>query len=149
MFNGRHSGFIVTGSLALAVQGLVDESTIKDIDLILLNPDDCLLAILRGLAEANKKEYKYIPPGEVPFTFEFRGVSVDVWVKYPAGNLGPVDYCAHTNPDYPGLVVYEFEKFHYTTVEWVIKAKGQMNRQKDYKDLQTIIHRLIDLLHIK
>jgi hypothetical protein len=73
--------FVVTGSYALALNGLVDLAKVKDLDIILVKPTEESLGIIARLMDASPAKTSPKEGGELKAIFMHDGIKVDVFVK--------------------------------------------------------------------
>lgn len=113
--------FIVTGGTVLELHGL--KSTAQDLDLILVNPSEEALTVLRAMQEASPAKTKPYGGGGLTAILMHEGVKVDFWV---------LDSYKDTTLSYPG------EDFEVANVGAIIRAKKAIGRFKDFADLKVI-----------
>lgn len=121
-------GFVLTGSLALMYHGLIDESRVNDIDLILVNPSENARAVLDNL-QAAEPSPKFRPGGPVNYSFFYEGVKIDIWVQ---------DRYEEER------VVMTEEGIRLANVKHIVQAKKSINRPKDWVNLMQIAKRIYD-----
>lgn len=108
--------FILTGSTALKMHGLVDSAS--DIDIILINPTEECRKILEKLEEKSNNQNTY--KARVAYIFEHEGVKIDVFIENEK-----VDCCS-----YEGIFINPIKK--------IVEAKKKIARTKDFAQLRKI-----------
>jgi len=122
--------FILTGSLALRYHGL--EVSVKDLDIILINPTSETLSVLKVLCEVSPV-YTNVPSEykgrwECKYQFHLGGVNVDVFIE------NNTKICLQTSEGISINPIYD-----------IVKAKQRMNRTKDHFSLFTISQLFFDI----
>lgn len=115
--------FIVTGSVALAYQGLADPDQCHDLDIIAYNPSNMTFL----LARTNNSGDDY--DGSDLYIFKYDDVEVNVFVEHTP--IPVRDFSQSAN----GL--------HYSTVMPILKAKTMYGREKDYKQIMAVAARIL------
>ena len=113
--------FLLTGSKALSLMGLVDKSKVGDIDLLLINPSGETKAILERLQAANPAKTTPCSGGDVAFIFMHNDVKIDVFIEYKAVNT-----------------VLSADGILLNPVDRIIQAKKKSNRMKDWQQLRSM-----------
>ena len=108
--------FILTGSAALKLHGLVDSAS--DIDIILVNPTAECRKIIEKLEESSNKRNTY--KSSVAYIFEHEDVKIDIFIESTK-----VDCCS-----YEGIFI--------NPVKRIIEAKKKQARTKDFAQLRKI-----------
>lgn len=120
--------FVLTGSLALAYHGLLEFSEAKDLDIILIKPDETAKKVLKNLTEANPSP-KHKEGSPVSYSFIIESVKIDVWVvdSYPTERL------IRTEDD-----------IRISTIKEIVKAKKSYNRSKDWVQLMQLSRKIFN-----
>jgi hypothetical protein len=108
--------FIITGSTALKMHGLVDSSS--DIDIILVNPTEECKKIIEKLEEKSNKQNTY--KESVAYIFKHEDVKIDIFIE-----TVKVDCCS-----YEGVFINPIKK--------IVEAKKKIARTKDFAQLRKI-----------
>lgn len=108
--------FILTGSTALKMYGLVDSAS--DIDIILVNPTEECKKIIEKLEEKSNKKNTY--KANVAYIFEHEGVKIDIFFQHEK-----TDCCS-----YEGIFINPINK--------IVEAKKKIARTKDFAQLRKI-----------
>lgn len=108
--------FILTGSTALKMYGLVDSAS--DIDIILVNPTEECKKIIEKLEEKSNKQNTY--KASVAYIFEHEGVKIDIFIE-----TTKTDCCS-----YEGIFINPIKK--------IVEAKKKIARTKDFAQLRKI-----------
>lgn len=111
---------LISGSTALRHYGLTDKEG-GDLDLVLVNPTEEALSVLKSIQEGFPARTKPYPDGSVSFIFMHDGVKVDIFIrdkKLP-------------NP-------FEINGVKLDSIKNIIEAKRKMNRLKDWAQLRNI-----------
>jgi hypothetical protein len=106
--------FILTGSTALKMYGLVDSAS--DIDIILVNPTEECKKIIEKLEEKSNKQNTY--KSTVAYMFEHEGVKIDIFIE-----TVKVDCCS-----YEGILINPIKR--------IVEAKKKIARIKDFAQLR-------------
>lgn len=121
--------FVVTGSVALAYQGLIDPEKCHDVDILVYNPCGAGLAYLMengtGINYGDEEEDQL-------FIFKRDGVEVNIWVF-----MQPISVREFTQSA-SGL--------HYSTVMRILMAKSHFGRDKDYKQIMAVAERILSIV---
>lgn len=117
--------FIVTGGTVLQLHGLKEKA--PDLDLILVNPSEEALTVLRAMQEASPAKTKPFGGGGLAAILMHEGVKVDFWIQN--------DF-KETTLNYLG------EDFEIANVGAIIRAKKSIGRFKDFADLKIIAARI-------
>jgi hypothetical protein len=124
--------FVVTGSFVLSEYGLVPKTSVMDVDIVLIQPEQSTIDTLnRLMAEypskvklpsigqipeaATGKKSTTKPPLEISASFIFDKVVVDIFIK---------DTLTYPTINVDGL--------KYTTIPPILEAKKRYNRMKDW-----------------
>jgi hypothetical protein len=110
--------FIVTGSYALSKMGLVEESKVGDLDIILVKPIESTLEVLKRLQEEHPAKTKMYADG---YIFLIDNIKVDIFCKQDKINTE--------------LIV---DNIYIATVDHIVREKKICNRLKDWKQLRKI-----------
>lgn len=113
--------FILTGSTALKLHGLVDSSS--DIDIILIKPSEECINILEKLEEKSNLKKNY--PSTNFFMFYHEGVKIDVFIENEK-----IECCT-------------FDDILISPIKKIIDAKKKMARLKDIAQLRKIAASII------
>lgn len=111
---------ILTGSYALYLMGLREESQVGDLDIIVVNPSNKAVELFEALMKDKPALTKPASGGRVSYIFELNGVKVDVFIRgaseIPEARLkkGP---------------------FLVASVRHIVKEKKRANRLKDWQTL--------------
>ena len=108
--------FIVTGSFALFRYGLYPTKAIQDLDILLVNPTEGTMCLIKGLMKDEPAKTSTKGKGELKAIFMFNGVKVDVF----SVKLEP-------------FVIMDGVK--YATITHIINAKKEVGRLKDFTAL--------------
>ena len=108
--------FILTGSTALKMHGLVDSAS--DIDIILVNPTEECKKMIEKLEEKSNKQNTY--KASVAYIFEHEGVKIDIFIE-----TVKTDCCS-----YEGVFINPIKK--------IVEAKKKIARTKDFAQLRKI-----------
>ena len=123
------SDFIVTGSLALNLFGLVEDNQVKDLDVILLYPREELINKLRFMEKTspakNRSEYLINLQKENLIRVCIDNVNVDFFIDNRIR-----DYVLHHG-------------IPFNTVKEIVIAKKSMGRLKDFIQLSDIANRIV------
>jgi hypothetical protein len=115
--------FILGGSTALAYYGLLPEGKAKDLDIILVNPDENTLSLLEKLQEISPAKTKPLKGSNarVNYIIDHFGVKIDFFVLKDR-----ID----TEFEYKGILL--------NTIPNIVKAKKEANRPKDWLQLRNL-----------
>lgn len=120
--------FVVTGSLAMSYMGLVDRKDVGDIDIILVNPTEESINILKRLAadqpaKTKAPEYK----GESMFIFQHEETKIDIFIlKTPIETKMKV------------------EGFWISPLQRILQSKKEHNRPKDWIQMMKISRKIFN-----
>lgn len=120
-------GFILTGSTALAYHGLLQFDEAKDLDIILVTPNEAAIAILDKFQAASPSP-KFKVGGCVNYSFIFEGVKVDIWI------VGSINETKCFNED--GIRI--------ATIRHIVAAKQNIGRSKDWIQLMQLANKIFD-----
>jgi hypothetical protein len=112
--------FVVTGSYALSKFGLIDQSSVMDIDIILVNPKESTKELAARLIKDNPAKTKPTLNGDVNAIFMFDGVKIDLF---------------YTDKKQDSLELSDFE---ISKISTIVKAKKKYNRLKDWLQLRRL-----------
>lgn len=119
--------FIITGSIALSLHGLIPvKEDYDDIDIIMVDVPTTTIEKLDLLSRVHKSQKNpsiYNTPNMYRFTY--KGVDVDVWIEPKRNNL------------------LMYNGFWVSGVKEIIDAKKRFGRAKDYIQINDIV---VDLL---
>lgn len=109
------SKFVVTGSYALSLYGLIDSSFVKDIDIILVKPDAIAIANIENFVKDFPAKTKANGESILKGIFVLDNIKIDVFVddKYTESTL-----C--------------IDGIEYAKVPPIIRAKQSFGRMKDW-----------------
>jgi len=123
------SEFIVTGSLALNLFGLVKDDNVKDLDVILIHPTISLIKSLRLLEKTSpaigRSEYHINLQKDDLIRVSMNGINVDFFI----------DTKERECVNHFGIL--------FSTINEIVKAKKLMGRLKDYIQLMGIANEII------
>lgn len=122
------NGFILTGSTALAYHGLLEISEAKDLDILLVKPDQGALDVLNKLQAANPSA-KFREGGPVKYSFIYEDVKVDVWILD-----SHEDSTFTCTPD--GIRI--------ASIRSIVNAKKHIGRSKDWIHLMQLANKIFD-----
>lgn len=111
---------LVTGSTALRHYGLTDKIE-SDLDLVLVNPTEEALSVLKSMQEAYPARSKPYEGGSVAFIFKHKDVKIDIFIRQEK----------LPNP-------FELGGVKLDSIKNIVKAKQGMGRLKDYAQLRMI-----------
>lgn len=119
---------IVTGSHALSLLGMTDQIP-NDLDIILINPTDESINILKRLQEAGPYESvsKPYPSSKELYRIQHDNIKVDFFVE-----------CADNTQS------IELDGYSISTVGSIVKAKRGYNRLKDWFQLRRMARGICD-----
>lgn len=112
--------FVVTGSYAMFLHGLLDEKSVADLDIILVNPTPETKILLGKLQEAQPAKTQS-GSGEVSAIFMHDKVKIDVFIL-----------------DKRIINALSFEGIDVSPIGRIITAKQKYNRLKDWIHLRNI-----------
>jgi hypothetical protein len=112
--------FVVTGSFAMFLHGLIDEKNVSDLDIILVNPTPETKILLNKLQEAQPAKTQP-GSGEVSAIFMHDNVKIDVFIL-----------------DKPVTNTLIFEGIEVSPVGRIILAKQKYGRMKDWIHLRNM-----------
>lgn len=112
---------IITGSTALALHGLGKLTDAKDLDLVLVKPDDASKEVLSRL-QNDKPNKKIKQGGSLTYSFFYEDVKVDIWA---------VD-------THDGQLLTTVDGVQVASIESIIQAKLSYNRPKDWLQLMKL-----------
>lgn len=118
--------FLLTGSKALSLMGLVDTNNVGDIDIILVNPTDEAKSILARLQKDNPAKTKPISGGKVAYIFMHEGIKVDVFIE---------DKMVRTVLNADGILLNPADR--------IVQAKKKSDRLKDWIQLRKIANKIV------
>jgi hypothetical protein len=116
--------FIVTGSYALSLIGLVDEKKVQDIDIILVNPKDEAKALAESMMKQSPAKTTPYNGGSVNAIFTLDGSKIDLFY---------LDKKQET---------MKLEEFEIRKLIDIVKAKKHFNRMKDWIQLRNIASKI-------
>lgn len=127
---------LISGSTALHYYGLTDKEG-GDLDLVLVNPTEEALSVLKSIQEGFPARTKPYPDGSVSFIFMHDGVKVDIFIrdKKLPNPFDKVDIFI-SNEKLPNP--FEINGVKLDSIKNIIKAKRNMNRLKDWAQLRNI-----------
>lgn len=111
---------IITGSLALELHGFKVEK--NDIDLILVNPAEASVEMLKRLAEESPTPYGHRYPDALPISFIFEETYIDIFIEDM--DVEDTSLKAHG--------------FYIAKIDRIVKAKMEHNRDKDWVSLMRL-----------
>lgn len=120
--------FVITGSFAMSLYGLLDKNKVGDLDLILVNPTDEAKNILERLQKDQPAKTKPNSGGNVSYIFMHEKTKIDVFiVSAPVLDNGLSFNDCMVNP-----------------IDNIVKAKKKYNRMKDWIQLRNYSRRLFE-----
>jgi len=117
--------FIITGSLALELHGFKVEK--NDIDIVLINPDETSIEVLKRLEEKSPTPYNHKYPGSEPISFIFEEVYVDIFI-------------GDTKTEATEL---KYQDYYVAKVDRIVNAKISHNRDKDWVSLMRLARQIL------
>ena len=115
MFPARE--FIITGSFALAKYCMLPMETVKDIDVILMDPTQEALDLAKRMQEEFPAGTSASTEGDLIAIFSKSGYKIDIF----------------KGRDEPSI---EISGINYATIPHIISAKKRINRMKDWLQLR-------------
>ena len=128
--------FIVTGSYALRELGLTN--SVKDLDVILVSPDDQSLESLKRLAEPPDPNSDYPITREHHYRVRFNGIKVDFFINKEAQSYITLE--GGLKISYPKDIVMAKKK--YMSIKHVLQLKAISEIFYKPTDLQEILDNL-------
>jgi hypothetical protein len=122
------AGFILTGSAALAYHGLITFEEVKDLDILLVTPDQSAIDVLDRLQLANPS-LKYRVGGPVTYSFIYEGVKVDIWV---------------INSQEDKISCLTQDGIRLASIKSIVNAKINIGRSKDWIHLMQLGRRIFN-----
>jgi len=113
--------FIITGSYALVLYGIIKLSDTNDIDIILVNPEPSTIEMLKKFMEKYPAKTSPNETSSVKYIFMFDDIKIDVFFE--------------TKKIITGLVT---ENYTISSVNDIVQAKKSYNRPKDWMQLRYI-----------
>lgn len=113
--------FLLTGSKALSLMGLVEKNKVGDIDIILINPTEEAKSILERLQANSPAKTSPGSGGRVSYIFMHDGVKIDVFIEREVVNTALSADGVLLNP-----------------VNRIIQAKKTSSRMKDWQQLRSM-----------
>ena len=128
----KPENIIVTGSIALDMQGLLPEGhEIHDVDLIIKMKEDSwrCLKLLEAVNLANEEKDNMYPGRKDTIFFKFKDVTLNIW-------RNDMEEKSDIRDAVTGVYV--------ATAAHTIKAKKDYNREKDVRDINAIIKQILN-----
>lgn len=122
---------MVTGSIALDMQGLLPDShSVHDVDLIIKMDDQSwrCLKLLETINMVDEEKETMYPGRKGIIFFKFKGITINIWKND----------CSETS------TLKDVETGVYVaTAAHIINAKKNYNREKDVRDIYTIVKQIL------